>query len=82
MHRGALSGMHHDLDEAMQIALRSGLRLHEADAHLGYARLGIAEGDPMAARRHLENAREIINATGYHRRDGEVRKLESQLVSA
>jgi hypothetical protein len=31
-----------DLDEAIDLATRCGFRLHEADAHLGYARLHLA----------------------------------------
>ena len=35
--------------------------------------------EAMAAQEHLENARAIIEATGYHRRDEEVRQLETVL---
>ena len=43
-----------------------------------YARLALAEGDPAAARAHLAAARAIIDATGYHRRDGELADLEAE----
>jgi tetratricopeptide (TPR) repeat protein len=67
----------HDLDEALALAQRCGLRLHEADAHLGHARLALAEGHPEPAREHLAAARHLIDETGYHRRDGELRDLEA-----
>jgi nucleoside phosphorylase/tetratricopeptide (TPR) repeat protein len=67
-----------DLDEAHRIATRCGFRLHEADAHLGYARLTLAEGHPAAALDHLAKARAIIPATGYHRRDLELADLTAK----
>jgi tetratricopeptide (TPR) repeat protein len=68
-----------DLDEAMRIATRSGMRLHECDAHLELARLALAEGEPDAARDHLGHAAGLVQQTGYHRRDAEVKKLRDQL---
>lgn len=68
-----------DLYDAFELATRCGFRLHEADAYLGYARLELAQGHPDAAREHLGKARVIIEATGYHRRDGEVEELEKRL---
>ena len=67
----------HDLDEVLTLATRCGLRLHEADAHLGHARLALADptAGPAAAREHVERARAIIEETGYHRRDGELAEL-------
>ena len=37
--------------------------------------LHLAEGDPAAARPHLEAARKIVDETGYRRRDEELRTL-------
>ncbi|UQA57153.1 tetratricopeptide repeat protein [Polyangium aurulentum] len=68
-----------DLDETLTLATRCGFRLYEADAHLGYARLSLAEGKPTAAREHLAKARAIVEQTGYHRRDGELASLQSEL---
>jgi hypothetical protein len=65
-----------DLDEALTLAIRCGFRLHETDAHLGYAR-HLAESDPVRAREHLTLARNLIAATGYHRRDEELARLEA-----
>jgi tetratricopeptide (TPR) repeat protein len=68
----------HDLNETLTLAARCGYRLDEADAHLGHARLALAEGHPAPAREHLAKARSIITATGYHRRDGELTALEAE----
>ena len=69
-----------DLDEIMRVANRYGMRLHECDAHLGYARLALAEGKPDDARTHLESAEALVSACGYHRRDGEVAELQKKLA--
>jgi hypothetical protein len=68
-----------DLGEALTLATRCGFRLHEADAHLGLARLALADPTvgPAIARAHLALARSIIEATGYHRRDGELAELSA-----
>ena len=68
-----------DLDEAMRIATRSGMRLFECDAHLEYARLELAQGDREAARSHLTRAEELVAATGYHRRDKDLAELKAAL---
>jgi hypothetical protein len=78
-HTRAFALARHDLDEALTIAQRCGLRLHEADAHLGLARLSLAEGAPDTARDHLAKARTIITATGYHRRDPDLAELTATL---
>jgi tetratricopeptide (TPR) repeat protein len=69
----------HDLDEAMTIAERGEMGLHQADCHLEYARLYLATGDTDKARDHLVIAREMIEQMGYHRRDREVEELEAVL---
>jgi tetratricopeptide (TPR) repeat protein len=66
-----------DLDEAMQIATRSGMRLHECDAHLEFARLELAQGHREAARAHLDHAEKLVDATGYHRRDEDLVGLKA-----
>ncbi len=77
--QGEFALAHRDVDEAMRIAKRDGMRLHEADCHLGYARLHLAAGEKEKARESLAAAREMIKDTGYHRRDKEVKELEKQL---
>jgi tetratricopeptide (TPR) repeat protein len=69
----------HDLDETLTLATRCGFCLHEADAHLGHARLALAEGYPAPAREHLARARRIVDESGYHRRDGELAELETKV---
>jgi tetratricopeptide (TPR) repeat protein len=77
--QGEFDKAQHDLDEAMTIAERGGMRVHQADCHLGYARLHLAMGDNDRAREHLAIAGEMIGQMGYHRRDREVRDLEDML---
>jgi hypothetical protein len=69
----------HDLDEALVIATRGGMRLHEADCRLEYARLFLALGDAAQAREHFAVARRMVSEMGYGRRDGEVAELEGAL---
>ena len=56
--------------------------LHLCDAHLESALLALATGDPAATRRHLAEARALVEATGYHHRDPEVAALASALDAA
>jgi hypothetical protein len=58
------------------------MRLHEADCHLEQARLSLATGDSTRARSSVARARTLIQQTGYHRRDTELRELEKQLATA
>jgi hypothetical protein len=69
----------HDLDEALRIATRGEMRLHQADCHLEAARLALATGDRASARKAWETANAMIEEMGYHRRDGEVKEIEEQL---
>jgi tetratricopeptide (TPR) repeat protein len=69
-----------DLAEALEIAERGPMRLHECDAHLEWARLCRDQGDLAAARRHVARARVLVNETGYGRREREVRWLEGTLL--
>jgi tetratricopeptide (TPR) repeat protein len=71
----------HDLDATLTLATRCGLRLHEVDAHLGLARLALAEHTPAPAREHLATARRIVHQTGYHRRDGELTALDAEAAA-
>ena len=57
-------GRPEDLDEVFRIATRSGMRLYLADYHL--------------AKGNLDEAERLINETGYHRRDAELKKLREQ----
>ena len=77
--RGDFERARRDLDEAMTIAERGGMGLHQADAHLEYARLYLAMGNKPEARERLATAKEMVGRMGYHRRDGEVAELEERL---
>lgn len=68
-----------DLNEALEIAERGPMRLHECDAHLEWARLCRDQGEIEEARRHVARARELVNQTGYGRREQEVAWLERTL---
>ena len=76
---GSLDRARADLEEALSIATRGGMRLHEADCHLEYARLHLACGEKEKARQSLAKAKAMIADMGYHRRDGEVAGLEGEL---
>jgi nucleoside phosphorylase/tetratricopeptide (TPR) repeat protein len=73
-----LPAAHRDLDEALTLSQRCGFRLHECDAHLGFARYHLALRDPAEAAHHLSAASAIIDDTSYHRRDTELADLKAQ----
>ena len=68
-----------DLAEVMRIATRCGFLLHECDAHLGFARLALAEDNADAALPHFQSADALVTECGYHRRDPEIAALREQL---
>jgi len=81
LHRvqGHFAQAQRDLDEALTIATRGEMGLHQADGHLAYARLHLAMGDTIRAWESLATARAMVARMGYHRRDAEVQELEEQL---
>jgi nucleoside phosphorylase len=78
LHTGALPEARRDLADALTLSQRCGFRLHECDAHLGFARLALAETDREAAQHHLRKARGLIETTSYHRRDAALADLEAE----
>jgi tetratricopeptide (TPR) repeat protein len=70
-----------DLDEAMLISERGGMRLYEVDAHLAYVRLYLSIDQPEKAQEHLTAARSQVDKLGYHRRSLEVSRLTSVYAS-
>jgi tetratricopeptide (TPR) repeat protein len=76
---GELERARRDLDEALEIAQRGGMRLHEADCYLESARLYLAEGRREEAREALAQASQMVEEIGYRRRDGEVDLLMKDL---
>jgi tetratricopeptide (TPR) repeat protein len=77
--QGEFKQAQHDLDEAMTIAKRGEMGLHQADCHLGYARLYMAMGRNEDARRCLDIARGMVDEMGYHRRDKDILEIEERL---
>ncbi len=70
---------HADLDEVFEIADRGEMKLHLTDYHLESCRLCLAENKPEDAKKHLAAAKELIEKTGYHRRDKEAAELAGML---
>jgi tetratricopeptide (TPR) repeat protein len=68
-----------DLDNALAMCRRSGMRLPEADCTLTRARFQIETGDREKAGDTVKLARELIAATQYGIREREVRELEDTL---
>ena len=68
-----------DLDEAMTIATRGGMGLHEGDCHLEYARLYLAMGEKEKARESLGKAKGMIEEMGYGRRRKDVEEIEEEI---
>ena len=77
--QGEFERAQHDIKEAMTIAERGEMGLHQADCHLEYARLYLAMKETDKAREHLAIARKMIEQRGYHRRDRKVEELEAML---
>jgi tetratricopeptide (TPR) repeat protein len=78
--RSDFSGAAADLTEALEIAERGSMRLYACDVHLEHARLCRDQGDLTAALRHVARAREMVQETGYRRREREVGWLEKELA--
>lgn len=68
-----------DLEEVLDIAEPTGMRLHLTDYHLESARLRLAQNRPDYARPHIAEAARLIDETGYHRRDIELLELKTSV---
>ncbi len=68
-----------DLGEAKEIADRGEMRLFLADCALEAARLWLAQDDKEKAKEEWEEAKRLVEETGYHRRDKEVEELQEEL---
>jgi len=80
--RGEFEQARGDLEEAMFIATRIGMGLHQADCHLEYTRLYLAMGEKDKARDSLATAKEMIEEMGYHRRTPEIHLEYARLYLA
>ncbi len=76
---GEFNKAQHNLDEAMVIAERGSMGLHQADCHLEYARLHLAMTEKGKAKESLDIAKKMIEKMGYHLRDKDVKEIEGQL---
>ena len=78
---GELEAARGDLDEAKGIATRDPaghMKLHETDCHLALARVEFDAGNPDRAREHVSAAEQLIQETGYHRRNAQLSKLKKR----
>ena len=73
-------GAANDLSEVLEIVERGPMRLFECDAHLELARLCRDQGQLDQARCHVERARELVEQTGYGRREREVSYLIREIA--
>ncbi len=73
--RGDPDGACADATEAGEIAERGQMRLHTCDVHLEATRQHLVRGEVDEARRRLAKAREIVEETGYRRRERDVEVL-------
>jgi len=88
---GDLAGAAHDLAEARELAERSGMKLFQVDCLIEEACQLIqgsgvggqdARGEGLkSARECVAKAAQMIEETGYHRRDPEIRLLEQILAN-
>jgi hypothetical protein len=62
-----------DLNETLEIAELGSMKLHLVDYHLEAGRLCDDEGKHDKAKTHFETAKKMIEETGYHRRDKEIK---------
>jgi hypothetical protein len=73
---GDFVGAEADINHALSVARRGNMRLHEADAHIEYARLHVARERTPEARAELTQAKTMIADMGYDLRRSEVAELE------
>ncbi len=70
-----------DLAKVLKVAKEpSGMLLHLTDYHLVSAECSIRWGKFPDAKDHIEQARGLIEKTGYYRRSEELKRLESSLL--
>jgi tetratricopeptide (TPR) repeat protein len=78
--QGDYAAARRDIGEAIEIARRHGMKLHEIDSHIELAQLALAEGSFQEAREAYEKAVVLIEQTGYSRRDVDLEELNALLI--
>ncbi|MCP4148569.1 MAG: tetratricopeptide repeat protein [bacterium] len=68
-----------DLEEAHEVATRSGMKLFLADYHLELSRLCLAENKKDEAATNLETAQKLVNEMGYLRRNPEIQDVRAAI---
>jgi tetratricopeptide (TPR) repeat protein len=68
-----------NLDEVMTDTTISNLALQQADCHLEYAQLYLAQGESEKAGEHFNEGKKLIERIGYYRRTNNVEALGKQL---
>lgn len=68
------------LDEALTLSRHCGLCLQEVDCLLALARLHLTRNEKEEARKSLARAHELIEETGYHRRDRDLSELAASVA--
>ncbi len=76
---GEIPAARHDLREALEIAERGEMKLYLTDFHLESCRLEIDEKNMGKAKEHFEKVKQLVEETGYHRRDEELKELEEKM---
>ncbi len=85
---GDESGALEDLAEAEEISGRGPMKLHQADVYMNRARLRLGwhlrgqDAQLEEIPKDVTRAKELIEQTGYHRRDREMSELEQALGAA
>jgi len=70
-----------NLDEVITDTTISNLALQQADCHLEYTQLYLAQGEREKALEHFNKVKKMIERMGYYRRTNKVESLEKQLTS-
>jgi tetratricopeptide (TPR) repeat protein len=73
---GNLKEAQSELENALTITRRGGIRLYEADCHLALARVHLATRDTTAVADHLACGERLVREMRYHRRDRDVAEIK------
>jgi len=68
-----------DLDEALNISIKTGAKLGEWEAYINYAQLHLKQENYEVSKKFLEKAKNLTEMEMYRFRDGEIEKIEKNL---